>query len=348
MKINKLKIKLNVLYLIVFGSLACFSPFLTPYFLDRGLSYSQMGILFAIYSLVGVLAQPFWGIVTDKYASKKTTLIITMTISGILAFGFIISKGFYSILIAIIGFMFFQSSIISVFDANTYDLIEVHSDIQYGRTRLMGSIGYALTALILGIVIKFTSINIPFLAYSIFIVAGLVMLNNINGKNRRTGSSINISDIVKIVKNKRFILICISALIANAAFGSNGNYVAVLVKETGGDVANIGMLWFIVAMSELPGFFFESRIIKKYGVINIYLIGIALYILRFFINSLCTSYQAVLAAQLLQGITFPLYLTATLQYVISIVPAETRTTALTAFAAITGGIGGFIGNIGIN
>lgn len=346
MKINGLKIKLYLLYLIVFGSLACFSPFLTPYFLDRGLSYSQIGILFAIYSLVGVFAQPFWGIITDKYASKKTTLIITMTISGILAVGFIVSNGFYSILITIAAFMFFQSSIISVCDANTYDLIDVYRDIQYGRTRLMGSIGYALTALILGIVIKFTNINVPFLVYSIFIIIGLVMLNNIKVKNRRTGSSINISDIVSIVKNKRFILISISALLANAAFGSNGSYVAVLVQETGGDIANIGMLWFIVAMSELPGLFFESRIIKKYGVINIYIVGIALYILRFFVNSLCTSYQAVLVVQLLQGITFPLYLISTLQYVISIVPPETRTTALTVFAAITGGIGGFIGNIG--
>jgi PPP family 3-phenylpropionic acid transporter len=346
MKTKGLKIKLNILYFIVYGSLACYSPFLTPYFQDRGLSYFQIGILFAINSLVGVLAQPFWGVITDKYASKKTTLIITMTVSGIFVFGFIISKSFYTILFAIIVFMFFQSSIISVNDANTYDLIDVHKNIQYGKTRLMGSIGYALTSLILGVIIKITGINVPFFAYFIFTIVGLALLSTINEKSRRTGSSINISDIVRIVKNKRFIIISISGLIANAAFNSNGNYIAVLMKETGGDVANIGMLWFIVAMSELPFFFFESRVIKKYGVLNIYIIGMTFYIIRFFINSLCTNYQAVLAIQLLQGISFPLYLTATLQYVIKIVPPETRTTALTTFAAITGGIGGFIGNIG--
>jgi MFS family permease len=346
MKINGLKIKLNILYFIVFGALACFSSFLTPYFLDRGLSYSQIGILFAIYSLVGVLAQPFWGVITDKYASKKTTLIITMTISGIFAFGFIISKGFYSILISIIAFMFFTSSIISIIDANTYDLIDVHKDIKYGKIRLMGSIGYALISLVLGAIIKLTSINVPFLAYFIFTVVGLILLSTINEKSRRAVSSINLSDIVRIIKNKRFILISVSALIANAAFNSNGNYIAVLIEETGGNVANLGMLFFIVAMSELPFFFFESKVIKKYGILNIYIIGMIFYIIRFFINSLCTSYQAVLAIQLLQGISFPLYLTATLQYVIRIVPPETRTTALTTFAAITGGIGGFIGNIG--
>lgn len=346
MKNKSLKIKLNILYFIVFGSLACYSPFLTPYFQERGLNYSQIGILFAVNSLIAVLAQPVWGIITDIYASKKLTMIITMTVSGILAFGFIISKGFYSILLAIITFVIFQSSIIYVNDANTCDLIDVNRDIQYGKVRLMGSIGYALTSLILGSIIKFTSIDVPFLFYSIYIAAGLALLSTIKGKKKKVGSSINLGDVVEIAKNKRFMLICFSAMIANIASGAHGNYVAVLVQKTGGNVAHIGVLWFILAMSELPGFFFEGRLIKKYGTLNIYIIGMIFYIFRYFITSICTSYQQVIIIQLLQGITFPLYLTSTLQYVKDIVSPETRTTALTVFAAVTTGIGGFIGNIG--
>lgn len=346
MKNKGLKIKLNVLYFIVFGSLACYAPFLTPYFRERGLNYSQIGILFAINSLIAVLAQPIWGVITDKYASKRATMIMTMTLSGIFAFGFTISKSFYSILFATMVFVFFQSPIISVNDANIYDIIDDNRDIQYGKTRLMGSVGYALTSLVLGIIIKHTSINIPFMVYFIYAVVGLALLGTIKGKSRRTSSTINIGDIVSIVKNKRFLLICFSALIANIASGAHGNYVAVLVGKTGGDVSNIGMLWFILAMSELPGFFFEGRLKKKYGTLNIYIIGMVFYIFRYFITSLCTSYHEVILVQMLQGITFPLFLISTLQYVKDIVPPETRTTALTVFAAITTGIGGFIGNIG--
>lgn len=346
MKISTLKIKINVLYYIVFGALACISPFLTPYFQSRGLSYSQIGILLAVYSIIGVLAQPFWGVVTDKYADKKTTIVITMAVSGAFAFAFIIAKDFYSILIAILIFMFFQSPIISVNDANTYELMEDHSDIHYGKVRLMGSIGYAVTSLLLGILIKVTSINIPFLAYTIFSVLGLVLLAAIKGGKRRTISSINYGDIVKVVRNKYFILISFSALLSNIAFGAHGNYIAVLIEKTGGDVANLGMLWFIVAISELPVFFFERRIMKRYGVLNLYIFGMSVYVLRYFIISLCRNYQVVLAIQLLQGITFPFYLISTLRYVNDIVSPETRTTAVTAFSAISGGIGGFLGNMG--
>lgn len=346
MKINSLKIKINILYYLVYGSLACISPFLTPYFLDRGLSFSQIGILFAVYSLVGVLAQPFWGVIADKYTNKKTTMIIIMTVSGICAFGFIASKDFYSILITILLFMFFQSPLLSVNDANTYDLMEDHRDIQYGKVRLMGSIGYAITSLGLGVIIKLTNIDLPFIAYFIFILMGLIILSNIKVKSRRTGSSINIGDFVKIIKDKRFILISFSAMLANIAFGAHGSYISVLMEETGGDVASIGAMWFVLAISELPGFFLEGKIMKKFGAINIYILGMILYIVRFLAISLCSNYQVVIAIQILQGITFPFYLTSTLKYVNDIVSPETRTTALTAFAALSGGVGGFIGNIG--
>jgi MFS family permease len=209
----------------------------------------------------------------------------------------------------------------------------------------MGSIGYAITALILGIIIKITNINSSYVGYFLMTLIGIITLSGIKYKGKSNKSGISLTDVYKIVKNKRFILITISAIIANTAMGANGNYLAVLIQKTGGDVSNLGMLWFIIAMSELPAFFFGAKIIKKHGVLNIYLLGLLIYTARFLIDSFCPSYQFVLLVQILQGVTFPLYLMATLQYVQDIVPNSVRTTAITAFTACSGGIGGFFGNI---
>jgi MFS family permease len=174
----------------------------------------------------------------------------------------------------------------------------------------------------------------------------MFILGKMHVKTKRTGVSIDFDNIMGVLKNRRFILLTISALVANAALGANGSYMAVLIEKTGGDISNLGMLWFIIAMSELPVFFFGKKIMKKYGVLNVYLIGIGLYVIRFLADSLSTSYQAVLAVQFLQGITFTLYLITTLQYINDTVPPETRTSAMTVFNAVAGGIGGFIGNMG--
>lgn len=280
---KSLKLKLNVLYFFIFGSLACYSPFLTPYFQDRGLSFSQIGIVFAINSLVSIVAQPLWGAFTDKYANKKTILKITMILSAVFVFGFVAAMGFYIILLAVFIFIIFQSPIISVNDAYCYDILDEHKEIQYGRIRLMGSIGFAVTALLLGMAIKFTSLNFPFIIYCFYIIVSMFILGRINEKTRRTGVSIDFSDILGVLKNKRFILLTLSALVSNAAIGANNSYISVLIGKTGGDISNLGMLWFIIAMSELPAFFFGQKIMKKYGVLNVYLIGIVFYAVRFFV-----------------------------------------------------------------
>lgn len=342
---NNIKLKLNIFYFVVYGSIACYYPFLTVYFNEKGLSYSQIGILFALNSITAVVFQPLWGIITDEYSSKKVTIFFSMIISSLLAFTFIFANRFGTVFLAILFFMIFESPICSISDAYCYEIIDKNKNLQYGRIRLMGSIGYALTALFLGIIIKITNINSSFFGYFIMIAIGIITLNKIKYKGKSNNNGISFNDIFKIIKNKKFILITLSALVANIAMGANGNYLAILIQKTGGNVSNLGMLWFIIAMSELPVFFFGAKIIKKNGVIDIYLLSIVLYIIRFVIDSFCPNYQLVLLTQIMQSVTYPLYLIATLQYIQDIVPASARTTAITAFTAFSGGIGGFIGNL---
>jgi len=129
------------------------------------------------------------------------------------------------------------------------------------------------------------------------------------------------------------------------ALGANGSYISVLIEKTGGNVSNLGMLWFILAMSELPAFFFGGKLLKRYGELNIFIFAILIYMLRFFLNGISINYKLVMLIQLLQGISFPLYLMASLQYLNKIVPSKMRTSSITLYAAFGGGLGGFIGNI---
>ena len=339
-----LKTKLNIYYFIVFGATACYFPFLAVYFEGKGLSYSQIGILFAVNSLVAVISQPIWGIITDKYLNKRLTLLIVLVLSGLFIFNFVFASSFYFVLLSIILFIMVQSPITSVSDTYCYEIVENYKNFQYGKIRLMGSIGYAIIALILGNIIKVYGINSTFISYALFTVIGIAVLYSIKFNTKSTGASINIRDIVSLVKNKRYVLIVAAAMIINVSMGANGNYLAILIQKTGGDVSKLGILWFIVAMSELPAFFLGSKILERFGVLNVFILSTIFYAGRFFIDSISTSYQIVLAVQLLQGITFPLYMMSTLQYVNTITSPKTRTTAMTVFTAISGGIGGFVGN----
>lgn len=325
--------------------MACYYPFMAIYYQNRGLNYSQIGILFAINSLIVVIAQPLWGIISDKYLSKKKSLALVLGFSSVIIMGFVFAKSFLIILITVILFTIFQSPTLSINDALCYEVVESYSTIQYGKMRIMGSVGYAVIALALAPAIKISSIDASFFSFTLFAVLGILVLRGINVNKRSVMSVLDLKDIVSIIKNKKFILLGVSALIVSSSMSSNSNYLAILIQKTGGDVSNIGLLWFIVAMSELPAFFMGNRIIKKFGNVNVYLLSLGFYTSRFLLDSLCSHYQAVLFIQILQSLTYPLYVISTLQCINEIVPSKARTTAITVFSALSAGFGGFIGNI---
>ena len=325
--------------------MAGYFPFLTVYLLDRGLSYTEVGIAYATTSLISVVFQPIWGYITDKYSNKRSIIIITMIFSALIINAFVFVKGFPMAISAMILLIIFQSPISSILDAFSYEIIEEHRGIEFGRIRLMGSIGYAMASLLIGILIKKTNINSSFYTYFILFIVAIFMMKGIKFKGNTENKKLDFKDIGEVLKNKNFIVFLISICVVNIALGANSNYISIIIEKTGGDISNLGMLWFIVAMSELPIFFFGGRLLKKYGELNIYIFAIIVYILRFFLNGISVDYRQIMFIQLLQGLSFPVFLMATLQYLNKTVPPKMRTSGITLYAAFGGGLGGFIGNI---
>lgn len=345
MKQNNLSINLKALYFTAFGALGCFFPFLTYYFQEKGLSFTQIGVAYAIFSITGVITQPIWGFITDKYLNKRVTIIITMVLSSIVVYNFTVAKSFYYVLFSIILFLIFQSSIIPVTDAYCYEIIEDNQHIQYGRIRLMGSLGYAILALLGGVVIKKLGVNSGFFLYSFVIIIGALQVYKLNFRGNSSKNKVTLNEVTNLLKDKRFLFLMISILISNISFGSNNSYISLLIQETGGDVSMLGLLGFTLAISELPTLFVGKKLLKQYGELNIFNLGVLLFVIRYFLSSICTSYVWVIIIQTMQGITFSLFLIASLQYLNQITPPKIRTSAMTFYTAICG-IGAFIGNIG--
>jgi MFS family permease len=74
MEQRKLSTRLSLIFIAIYGALACFYPFLIYYFQKKELSYTEMGIAFAFISITGIIAQPVWGFFTDKYSNKGQPL----------------------------------------------------------------------------------------------------------------------------------------------------------------------------------------------------------------------------------------------------------------------------------
>lgn len=344
METKSLKLRLSFLYLIIYSTLACYYPFLTLYFQQRGIAYYKIGFLFGTSSLISIIFQLIWGILSDKYFGKRNTIFFLTIASSLAIMLFLFSKSFISILLSIVIFMIFQSPIIPITDAYCYEIIEQNRKFQFGTIRLMGSIGYAISVILVGIAVKKMGVEFGFICYIAFIMLSLIILKSINFKGKKAGAQIDFNDITKLFKNKKFVLLVLSGMFASLAMGANGNYISILIQKTGGDVSKLGIVWFVIAISELPMLFVGNKLMKKVGVLNFYIIGLVFFTIRFFLNSICTFYITVILIQLMQSITFPMYLLSTNEYINTSTSSKIKTSAFTAFSALAGGLGALLGS----
>lgn len=343
---RSIKINLLTIYFLAYGGLACYFPFLAVYFKSRGLTYIQSGIAFALISLISIIAQPIMGYIADKYLSKKQVVIINMLVCSALVYLYVIANSFYTIIIAIVSLIFFQSSIMSIIDAYCYDISDKEPNINFGEIRFMGSVGFAVVSMLLGSLIQQYGINISFYLYSALFLSSAIFLAKLNYKSTHHIVRPKASDIFEVLKNYRFILFALSVMVINITLSAHSSYIATLIEATGGNVTVLGIVWFASSFSEIPAFFFGSRLLRKYGELNIYILALVLYILRMLLSAYSTNYVMVIVIQLMQSITFPLYLFAAMQYINVIVPDKIRASGITLLASLGFGLGGLIGSLG--
>lgn len=346
MKLKSVKLNLLVIYFVAYGALACYFPFLAVYFKSRGLNYIQSGFAFSLTSLVSIGAQPLMGYISDKYLNKKLMILINMLACTVLIYLYILADGFYGVIFAIIALLLFQSSIMSIMDAYCYDIAEKDPQVNYGQVRLMGSVGFAFVSLALGLLIQSYGINTSFYMYSAFFLIAALFVSGINYKSESHIARPTSKDVLEVLKNYKFILFVLSVLFLNISLQSHSSYIATLIEATGGNVANLGIVWFGSAISELPAFFFSSKLLKRVGVLNIYMIAVVLYMIRMLLSAYSSSYSMVIAVQLMQSITYPLYMVAVIQYVYVIVPDKVKASGITLLSSLGFGLGGLIGNLG--
>ncbi len=345
-KNSALRFRFELLYFALYGTMACYYPFLPLYLESRNLSYTQIGIVFAVNSLVGIVAQPIWGYITDKHLTKKKTLLMASLIAAILIFNFLAAQSFLYIIASIVMLMVFQSITSPMCDAYSYEVIEQTGAFSYGQVRLMGSVGFALISVGLGKVIQLTDLKVSFILYSVLFLITAYLVLGIKTEGKSSIRRPSIRDVLDTIKQFKFMVFVFSVLLANIALGANSSYISVLVKETGGSVAIIGFVWFVFGISEIPAFFFGSHLQRRFGELNIYLLAVGLYALRFFLCSIEQSYLSVIAIQLLQSVTFPLYLMGAMQYLYKIIPEHIKASGITILSSLGFGLGSFIGNLG--
>ena len=337
-------LKLRFFMFLMSAASACFGPFLAVYFSSRNLTYTEIGIAFAINAAIGVMIQPIWGFISDKYLNKKKTLIIAVVFNMLAVLLFLKADNFGFILALIIINGIFMCGLGPITDAYVFDVIEERRELHYSSFRFMASAAWGVMTLLLGYFIKAYGVDSSFIIYDIFAMGGFLILLSMKYEGKRSHVKVNIHDVKTILKNKRLILFFLTIFLMNAAIVGGVNYMNELIKFTHGDVAKLGTVWFVTCSFEVGTFFIVTRLIKRFGLLNIYSVSVLMYATKFFLDFLFKNANYIIVVQVLEGCAFTLFITSTLEYLNMKTEARVRATAMSMYAAV-GGIGAFCASL---
>eukprot|EP01084_Bolivina_argentea_P207681 354306_1 len=133
---------------------AAWSKFSNLYFLENGITASQLAAVTSIQCITKLLGHPTFGMIADIFGNSKHLLLLSLFISNITLLLFyvpftksIIFSNLY-VLLSVRGFRSYVNCIWSLIDAITMKLIGDKKT--YGKHRLYGSLSWGVSSLTAG------------------------------------------------------------------------------------------------------------------------------------------------------------------------------------------------------
>lgn len=220
-------------------------------------------------------------------------------------------------------------------------------NISFGSIRTWGSIGFALSSLIIGQLLNIYGVEFMRWPYLFFGTVLLVIAFKIDDvKSYESDQTININDLKKLFTNRKFTYFLIIMMFITITHRANDSFIGLFITSLGGSESLVGVGWFIALVSEALIFAFAYKWFKKDKALFFIILASLLYTLRWVLFALSTDPIHVLLGQLLHGLTFGIFYLSSLDYITRIIPNTLKSSGHLIFYSVFFGVSGIIGSIG--
>jgi PPP family 3-phenylpropionic acid transporter len=324
-------------FFMTMGIVVTFFPL---YFDYKGYSKIEIGLLYAVGPLIGIVSNLTWGLLSDKYQTVKKIMILLLVGQFICAL-LVFNTDWFALIYIFVGmFFFFQQPVNSLNDTQLMLSVRLTGK-SYASFRVWGSMGFAFAAGFFGWLLKINGSGLTPLLCIITVITSLLIVLLL--KDARQGQTkIEFKGIFNIIASKKFLWFLFLIMVMSIAHRMNDGFLALYLRQLGAPDTIIGYSWMASALSEIPIFF----ILSKYGhrVKELPLLAFAgfVYTIRFVLMSVVQNPDWVILIQMLHSLTFGIFLFTAIRYIQQTIPDEYRASGQAIFAITWSSIAGLI------
>lgn len=346
MNIKRMTIKFSLiqsLFWIIFCMLYAYA---NSYLSERGFSVSLIGAILAISSLFSIFLQPFFAKLVSKYKTITVKSILFYSFIAIFVFNLLfvfIDNNVLTILFTIL------TTILLSLQSFTYSLIFEYINrgynINFGFTRGVGSISFALFSLAVGSMgAKFSFKYMPFVT-CIFIIIFLCVLYSIESFNDVKEENIDHNSVIKLLKKYAFLpLFTIGFTLIFVSHSFLNSFLLNIVENVGGTNSNVGICLMIAAVVEFPMMSLFPIISKKIRNDVLIKFSAIMFLAKMLMVYLSINLPMLYFAHALQFFAYAIYVPSSTYFVNENMENKDRVTGVGLLISATI-IGGIIGNL---
>jgi len=328
MKKSTFPIAIFVLYVLYYAGEAAYSSYVNLYLDGIGLSKAQIGLSITMATLVALTFQSLWGLASDRARSKNVILMILFSGTSLTVLLYYTTTVYWQIAAIIILMSFFYFPIIPLQDNLSLERIE-GTGWDFGRVRLGGTLGYAITALLVGIWIQDRYGNI-FIMVSVIHILCLITLQFIpRVAGHRHGKTAGKAPIRVIFRDRTLVGLMIFQIFYTLGSSLYYSYYPIYFTTIGGNSTLLGIMFFVAAMAELPFLFMANRLVSRFGIGKIIAVSGLSSGLRWLMLFFLHDPRWVIAACLLNVFGFVSISYCIVTYINEHVPKDLRATSQT-------------------
>lgn len=235
----------------VYGTVVLFTSFFPLYLQDVGMNKLEIGSLMSVGALVSIIANPFWGIWSDRYQNIRRIVLVMLTGTLVLSQLVFQAHTYEMIYVSILFFYFFQGPLFA--QSNTMILSYIDgTNHKFGSFRLWGSLGWALTAILAGPVIEWAGCIYLVLSLAALLCAAMLSLVALPRLDHSIGvAPLPFKGFQKIFYNPFFLCFIFFGILVSIPNTMNNTFVSLYITELGGSKTMIGLAVFLSSILEV-------------------------------------------------------------------------------------------------
>jgi len=316
-------------YWMYYGAVMSFA---SVFLLGRGYTNSGIGVILAAANILAVLIQPFLADAADRSRRLSLIHIVGIICAGLAAatlslYLFPAKTLALSAIFVLIAAL--HTSLQPLVNSMAFYLGGSGYRINFGAARSGGSVAYAVLCAVLGTLVAICGINvIPATGVSMLILLLIFLgftaklyhkaacssgLQNVEGFTAEKEEAINLMAFVR--RNKTFVVFSAGIMFVFFQNSVLNTYLLQIITEVGGTSGQLGRLYSFMALLEIPGLFFFSKIRARFSCQLLLKISSAAFVIKISLIYFASSVFLIYIAFLFQLISFPIFLSASVHLV---------------------------------